>query len=128
MGVNRMKHHGPYEYTFKLTVEAPLEHDEVYVAAAIRRYLKKAGVSVVSVSPVITRVESVTLHEESWGGEDGTMTRGYRVGGLPDGQSWRVAAFGEKDWRVMRVGADGASSDSTGYYPSFEDALADLRS
>jgi len=54
---------------------------------------------------------------------------GYRVGGLPDGTTARIANFGApsgNDWRIMRIRADNTQTDWTGHYDTVEDALAAL--
>ena len=51
---------------------------------------------------------------------------GYRVGGMPDGKTARIANFGaanRDDWQVMRINADNTQSGWTGHYKSVEDAL-----
>ncbi|HTR39910.1 MAG TPA: hypothetical protein VMH80_28755 [Bryobacteraceae bacterium] len=73
------------------------------------------------------------IHEDAWlrdgplygGGE----VIGYRVGGLPDGTTARIANFGgpsRNDWQIMRIHADNTQTDWTGHYDSVEDALAAL--
>ena len=77
---------------------------------------------------------SITLHEDMWD-RDGPIYAsgrviGYRVGGMPDGRTARIANFGapnQDDWRVMRINADNTQRDWTGHYNSFEDALAALQ-
>ena len=77
---------------------------------------------------------TVTLHEDAWfrNGLDfasGQVT-GYRVGGMPDGSTARIANFGapsRNDWRVMRIYSDNTYSDWTGHYESVEKALATLQ-
>lgn len=61
------------------------------------------------------------LHDEVYEGRPG-----YRVGGLPDGTTARIAYFGS-EWRVMRVVDDSRPADWSGHYASAEDALAALR-
>lgn len=66
---------------------------------------------------------SFTLHEER------DLTLGflsYRVGGLPDGKTARIANFGDSlknDWRIARI-EHAQKTDWTGHYESVEDALA----
>jgi len=75
-----------------------------------------------------------TLHEDAWL-RDGPIYAsgpviGYRVGGLPDGTTARIANFGApngKNWRIMRINADNTQTDWTGDYESVEDALAALQ-
>ena len=77
---------------------------------------------------------SFTLHPDAWlreGSEfaSGEVT-GYRVGGMPDGTTARIANFGapnRNDWRVMRINADNTQTDWTGHYESVEGALANLQ-
>jgi hypothetical protein len=55
---------------------------------------------------------------------------GYRVGGMPDGKTARIANFGaptRNDWRIMLINADNTHTDWTGHYESVEDALAALQ-
>lgn len=75
-----------------------------------------------------------TLHEDAWFGEGpvsaGGQVIGYRVGGMPDGRTARIANFGaprRNDWRIMRIDANNSQTDWTGDYESVEDALADLQ-
>lgn len=54
----------------------------------------------------------------------------YRVGGLPDGTTARIANFGApkgNDWRIMRINADNTQTAWIGHYESAEDALAALQ-
>jgi hypothetical protein len=75
-----------------------------------------------------------TIHEDAWLREgpvfaSGKVTTGYRVGGMPDGTTVRIANFGapnNNDWRIMRINADNTQSDWTGHYESVEQALAAL--
>lgn len=77
---------------------------------------------------------SFTLHEDAWS-RDGSVyasgqTIGYRVGGLPDGNTARIANFGApngNDWRIMRINADNTQSDWIGHYESVEAALEALQ-
>ncbi len=55
---------------------------------------------------------------------------GYRVGGMPDGMTARIANFGapsRNDWRIKRINSDNTSGDWTGHYESVEDALTALQ-
>lgn len=77
---------------------------------------------------------SFTLHEDAWLREGrvaaGGQVTGYRVGGMPDGRTARIANFGapnRNDWRIMRINADNTQSDWSGNYESVEDALAALQ-
>lgn len=77
---------------------------------------------------------SFTLHEDAWFRDQpayaGSQVIGYRVGGMPNGQTARIANFGapiRNDWRIMRINADNTQTDWTGHYESVEDALADLQ-
>jgi hypothetical protein len=68
-----------------------------------------------------------TLHEDAWL-RDGPVfasgqVTGYRVGGMPDGKTARIANFGapnRNDWRIMRINADNTQTDWTGHYESLE--------
>jgi hypothetical protein len=75
-----------------------------------------------------------TLHEDAWLRQGaafaGGQVVGYRIGGMPDGRTARIANFGApngSDWRIMRVNPDNTQADWTGNYKSVEDALADLQ-
>lgn len=75
-----------------------------------------------------------TLHEDAWVREGpayaGGQVVGYRVGGMPDGKTARIANFGaphQNDWRIMRINGNNAQSGWTGHYESVEDALAALQ-
>ncbi len=77
--------------------------------------------------------QTFTLHEDAWlrGGPifASGQVIGYRVGGLPDGKSARIANFGaptSNDWRIMQIAGNNSQDDWTGHYASFEDALASL--
>jgi len=77
---------------------------------------------------------SFTLHEDAWLREGAVyasgLAIGYRVGGLPDGRTARIANFGapnRNEWRIMRINADNTQTDWTGDYESIEDALAALQ-
>ena len=75
-----------------------------------------------------------TLHEDAWL-RDGPVfaagqVAGYRVGGMPNGKTARIANFGapnRNDWRIIRINADNTQTDWTGHYESVEDALAELQ-
>jgi len=75
-----------------------------------------------------------TLHEDAWLRDgpafaSGKVT-GYRVGGMPDGKTARIANFGapnRNDWRIMRINGDNTQTGWTGGYKSVEDALAALQ-
>jgi hypothetical protein len=77
---------------------------------------------------------SVTLHEDR-GFRNGQVYAGgqvvvYRVGGMPDGRTARIANFGAPncdDWQIMRINGDNTQSEWTGHYESAEDALAALQ-
>ena len=79
-------------------------------------------------------LHTFTLHEEAWL-RDGPVYAsgpviGYRVGGMPDGKTARIANFGasnRNEWRIMRINADNTHTDWTGDYESVEDALAALQ-
>jgi len=75
-----------------------------------------------------------TLHEDAWFRKgpvfEGGQVTGYRVGGMPDGKTARIANFGapnRNDWRIMRINADNTQTDWTGHYENVEDALAALQ-
>ena len=75
-----------------------------------------------------------TLHEDAWLRDGpvyaGGQAIGYRVGGMPDGKTARIANFGapnQNDWHIMRISADNTQSDWEGPYESVEDALVALR-
>jgi hypothetical protein len=75
-----------------------------------------------------------TLHEDGWL-RDGPVYAsgqviGYRVGGMPDGRTARIANFGapnRNDWRIMRINGDNTQADWTGHYESLEEVLAALQ-
>ncbi len=77
---------------------------------------------------------SITLHEDAWL-RDGPVYAngqviGYRVGGMPNGKTARIANFGGpngNDWQIMRINADNTQTGWTGHYESIEDALAALQ-
>ena len=75
-----------------------------------------------------------TLHEDAWfrdrSFDANGQVIGYRVGGMPDGKTARIANFGapvRNDWRIMRINVDNTQSDWTGHYGSVEDALTALQ-
>lgn len=77
---------------------------------------------------------SFALHEDAWLRDGpvylGGQVIGYRVGGMPDGKTARIANFGapnRNDWRIMRINADNTQTDWTGHYQGVEDALAALQ-
>jgi len=75
-----------------------------------------------------------TLHKDAWFRDedvfaDGQVT-GYRVGGMPDGKTARIANFGaphRNDWRIMRINADNTQTAWSGHYESADEALAALQ-
>lgn len=74
------------------------------------------------------------LHEDAWIRDGpryaGGQVTGYRVGGLADGKTARIANFGapnRNDWRIMRINADNTQTDWTGHYESLEEALATIQ-
>jgi len=77
---------------------------------------------------------SFTLHEDARF-RDGSVYAGgpiigYRVGGMPNGTTARIANFGapnRNDWRIMRINSDNTQGDWTGHYASAEEALAALQ-
>jgi hypothetical protein len=77
---------------------------------------------------------TLTIHEDAWFREGpvfaGGQVIGYRVGGMPDGKTARIANFGapnRNDWRTMRISGDNTQGQWTGHYESAEDALAALQ-
>ncbi len=75
-----------------------------------------------------------TLHEDSWFRDQSISANGqvvgYRVGGMPDGMTARIANFGapiRHDWRIMRINSDDTHTGWTGHYESLEDALGALQ-
>jgi hypothetical protein len=77
---------------------------------------------------------TLTLHEDAFL-RDGPVAAGgevvgYKVGGMPDGKSARIANFGApgwKEWRLLRINADDTQGEWTGNYESAEAALAEIR-
>jgi hypothetical protein len=77
---------------------------------------------------------SFILHEDGWLRNVPELARGgvigYRVGGMPDGKTARLANFGapsHDDWRIMRMDSGNTQTVWTGHYESFEEALAALQ-
>jgi len=77
---------------------------------------------------------SFTLHEDAWFRNvldyASGQVMGYRVGGMPDGKTARIANFGapiRDDWRIMQISVNNTQTDWTGHYGSVEDALAALQ-
>lgn len=78
--------------------------------------------------------QTFILHEDAWL-RDGPVfasgqVTGYRVTGMPNGMTARIANFGApncNDWQILRIPADGSPADWTGHYDSVEDALAELQ-
>jgi hypothetical protein len=73
-----------------------------------------------------------TLHEDAWFRVhyEGSRVTAYRVGGMPDGNTARIANFGapsRNDWRIMRINADNTQTDWSGHYENVEEALAALQ-
>jgi hypothetical protein len=75
-----------------------------------------------------------TLHEDAWLRNGPVFANGqvagYRVGGMPDGRTARIANFGapsRNDWRIMRMNSDNTQTGWTGHYESVEEALAALQ-
>lgn len=75
-----------------------------------------------------------TVHEDMWLREGTKYATGdvigYRVGGMPDGRTARIANFAApngNDWRIMRINPDNTQTDWTGHYESVADALAELQ-
>jgi hypothetical protein len=75
-----------------------------------------------------------TLHEDAWIRKGWVYASGrvvgYRVGGMPDGKTARIANFGtpdRDDRRIMRINPDNTQTVWTGHYKSAEDALAELQ-
>lgn len=73
------------------------------------------------------------LHEDSWfrrgPAYEGGQVISYRVGGMPDGRTARIANFAGpdgNDWQIMRINADNTQNDWSGHYESVEDALVAL--
>ena len=74
------------------------------------------------------------LHEDAWLGDGPVYASGqvigYRVGGLPDGTTARLANVGapnRQDWQIMRINGDNTPSVWTGHFESVEAALAALQ-
>ncbi len=78
--------------------------------------------------------QSFILHEDAWVRNGSVYASGpavgYRVGGLPNGKTARIANFGapeRNDWRIMWINADNSHDKWAGHYPSVEEALAALQ-
>lgn len=78
--------------------------------------------------------DDYTLQEDAWLRDNPIFASGqvigYRVGGLPDGTTARIANVGAPNgnhWRIMRIAADDTQSKWTGDYDNIQDALASLR-
>jgi hypothetical protein len=82
---------------------------------------------------ILQEEKGFRIHPDAWlrGGAafaSGQVT-GYRVGGLPDGRSARIANFGapnKHDWRIMKIEFDNSQTGWTGHYQTMEDALTAL--
>jgi len=75
-----------------------------------------------------------TLHEDAWFRDEAffanSQVTGYRVGGMPDGRTARIANFGapnRNDWRIMRINSDNTQANWFGHYGSVDEALAALQ-
>ena len=75
-----------------------------------------------------------TLHEDASFSKAPVFGSGqvtvYRVGGMPDGKTARIANFGapnRNEWRIMRINADNTQSGWSGHYESVDEALAALQ-
>jgi len=63
---------------------------------------------------------TLTLHEDAWL-RDGPLFAsgeiiGYKVGGMPDGKSARIANCGapnRNDWQILRINADNTQGEWT---------------
>ena len=80
--------------------------------------------------PTFTLHEDFTLKEDAWVSAGSAFASGqvtaYRVGGLPNGKTARIANFrapAGNDWRIMQIDDRNAQSGWTGHYKSVEDAL-----
>lgn len=54
----------------------------------------------------------------------------YRVGGMPDGKTARIANFGapnRNDWRIMRINGDNTHTGWFSHYEDVDEALAALQ-
>lgn len=74
---------------------------------------------------------TLTLHEDAWLRDGPVATSGevtgYKVGGMPDGKSARIANYGapnRNDWQILRINADNTQGEWTGHYESADAALA----
>ena len=77
---------------------------------------------------------TTTLHEDAWFRDEDVFAHGqvigYRVGGMRDGKTARIANFGvpnRNDWQIMRINADNTHTGWSGHYESVDDALAALQ-
>jgi len=79
--------------------------------------------------------ETFTLYEDAWFRNGPVYASGpavgYRVSGLPNGKTARIANFGappdRNNWRIMWINADNSQGEWTGHYTSVEEALAALQ-
>lgn len=75
-----------------------------------------------------------TLHEDAWL-RDGPVfasgrVTGYRVGGMSNGETARIANFkapNGNDWRIMRISTNNTQTSWSGHYGSVDEALAALQ-
>jgi hypothetical protein len=72
---------------------------------------------------------TLTLHEDRWLRDAPIFASGqvtvYKVGGMADGSTARIANFGapaRNDWRIMRINADNTQCGWKGPYESVEEA------
>lgn len=79
-------------------------------------------------------MQGFTLHEDAWVRDNVAyphgQVMGYRVGGMPDGRTARIANFGapeRNDWRIMWINPDNTQSDWAGHYESAQEALAAIQ-
>jgi hypothetical protein len=79
-------------------------------------------------------LHTFTLHEDAWFRDEDVFANGqvtvYRVGGMPDGKTARIANFGapnRNDWRIMRINGDNTQTGWSGHYESVDEALAALQ-
>src|ERR1035437_3323169 len=100
----------------------------------MRRILSSGPTAFATIAVGGRMKSNFTLHPDAWlrdGPKFGSgQVIGYRVGGMPDGRTARIANFGapaRNDWRIMRINADNTQTDWTGHHDSFEEALATLR-
>ena len=81
--------------------------------------------------------QTLTLHEDAWLRDGPIFASGkvtgyqvYRVGGMSDGITARIANFGApsgNDWRIMLINPDNTNPTWTGHYENVEDALAAIQ-